>query len=67
MSFEFQFQALNVFNHSQYIAGSLSTVNAIGYTNITDFVTIGGATFNQPQNTFANNARTVQLAAKFTF
>ena len=66
-SFEFQAQALNVFNHSQYVAGAVSTVQPVGFTNITNFVDIGGTLFNQPKNTFSNNPRTMQLVAKFIF
>ena len=66
-SFEFQAQALNVFNHSQYVAGAVSTVQPVGFTNITNFVDIGGALFNQPKETFSNNPRTLQLVGKFIF
>jgi hypothetical protein len=66
-SFEFQAQALNVLNHSQYVAGTISTVNLTGYTNITPFVTVAGANFNNPKATFSNNPRTMQLALKFIF
>jgi hypothetical protein len=66
-SFEFQAQALNVFNHSQYVAGTISTVNTTAYTAITPFVTVSGAHFNDPKSTFSNNPRTMQLAAKFIF
>jgi hypothetical protein len=70
MSLEFQAQALNVFNHSQYVAGAISTVQPVGFTNITDFVVIsnpGNGLFNRPQDVFSNNPRTLQLAAKFIF
>ena len=66
-SFEFQAQALNVFNHSQYIAGAISRVDPFGFTAITDFVSVRGANFNQPQKTFSNQARSMQLALKYIF
>ena len=66
-SFEFQAQALNVFNHSQYVAGAISTANATAFTSITSFVTIGQTLFNNPQETFSNNPRTLQLVGKFIF
>jgi hypothetical protein len=66
-SLEFQAQALNVFNHSQYIAGAISRVDAYAYTTITQFVSVAGADFNQPQKTFSNNSRTMQLALKYIF
>src|SRR5664279_2237847 len=64
-SLEFQAQALNVFNHSQYIAGAISRVDAYAYTTITQFVSVAGADFNQPRKTFSNNSRTMQLALKY--
>jgi hypothetical protein len=66
-SLEFQAQALNVFNHSQYIAGAISRVDPFGFTSITDFVSVQGANFNQPQKTFSNQARSMQLALKYIF
>ena len=64
---EFTAQAFNIFNHSQFIPGSVNTVNSIGYTAITPFVRVNGAHFNDPTATFANNARTMQLVMKFNF
>lgn len=64
---EFTAQAFNIFNHSQFIPGSVNTVNSIGYTAITAFVRVNGAHFNDPTATFANNARTMQLVMKFNF
>ncbi len=66
-SIEFQAQALNVFNHSQYVGGNISTVNLFSPTSITDFVTVNGANFNQPQLAFSNNPRTMQLVLKYIF
>jgi hypothetical protein len=67
--FEFQAQAFNVLNHSQYIAGSINTVDSIGtFTSAqTRFVDAGNAAFNNPKLAFSNNARTLQLVAKFIF
>ena len=67
---EFQVQAFNVLNHSQYLPGSLSTVNSVGsfttgasnYSKVTT-----GTLFNNNHVDFNNNARTMQLAAKFNF
>ncbi len=64
---EFSANAFNVFNHSQYIPGSVNTVNSIGYTAITAFVRVNGTHFNDPSATFANNARVLQLVGKFIF
>lgn len=70
-SFEFGANAFNVFNHSQYIPGTVNTVNTflLGTTNLlTNFVRVsGGDAFNNPKAAFSNNARTMQLVAKFIF
>jgi hypothetical protein len=64
---EFTAQAFNIFNHSQFIPGSVNTVNSIGFTGITSFVRAGNSAFSDPTQTFANNARTMQLVMKFNF
>jgi hypothetical protein len=66
---EFSATAFNIFNHSQFIPGSVNTVNSIGYTNsaATAFVRVNGAAFNDPTQAFANNARTMQLVVKYNF
>jgi hypothetical protein len=66
---EFQAQAFNIFNHSQYIPGSVNDIKPVGYTggNATSYVQVGSPLFNLPQLAFANNARTMQLVLKFIF
>lgn len=67
---EFQVQAFNVLNHSQYLPGSLNTVNSIqstgtgaaNYVNVTS-----GGLFANKAIDFSNNARTMQLSGKFSF
>jgi hypothetical protein len=68
-AFEFQAQAINVFNHSQYISGYLSQINSFGDTSggASNFLNPGNAQFNQPQLVFPNNARQMQLAVKLIF
>ena len=66
-SIEFQAQALNVFNHSQFVAGAISSVQPVGFTSIGTFVDVNQANFNQPQLTFSNNPRTMQLVLKYNF
>lgn len=67
-SLEFQVQALNVFNHSQYIPGFVNDVAPLRFITISSFVqVVNPATFNHPQLFFSNNARTMQLVAKFNF
>jgi hypothetical protein len=66
---EFSASAFNLFNHSQFIPGSVNTVNSIGYTTsaATAFVRANNAAFNDPTQAFSNNARVMQLVMKFNF
>ncbi len=66
-TFQFAANAFNVFNHSQFIPGSPNQVNSIGLTGVTAFVRANNAAFNDPSQAFSNNARTMQLVAKFIF
>jgi hypothetical protein len=66
-TFQFQAQAFNVFNHSQFIPGKTNQVDSIGLTGVTGFVRVNSGAFNDPTEAFPNNARTMQLAAKFIF
>ncbi len=57
-------------NHSQYLPGAINNINSTTYDRIVDphnFLIPGTATFNDPKATFSNNARSMQLAAKFIF
>jgi Carboxypeptidase regulatory-like domain/TonB dependent receptor len=76
MSFEFLAQAYNVFNHSQYVPGSINQINAVNLigqplnfttTATRNFLTPSSPTFDKPNLVFPNNARTMQLGAKFIF
>ncbi|HJX00699.1 MAG TPA: hypothetical protein VJ453_11085, partial [Terriglobales bacterium] len=76
LGFEFMAQAFNVFNHSQYLPGSINQANSVSLigrpldfttTTTRNFLTPDSQTFNRPDKVFANNARTMQLAAKVTF
>jgi hypothetical protein len=64
---EFQAQAFNVFNHAQYIPGTIDNINSPGYTTQLSFQTASNAGFNQPGKFFLANARSMQLALKFSF
>jgi hypothetical protein len=66
-SFQFGAQAFNVFNHAQYIPGTVDNVNATSYTASYNFQTVSSSFFNHPEKEFTNNARTVQLSGKITF
>jgi len=67
--FEFQAQAWNVLNHSQYLPGSVNNINSLGYTDgdTHSYLIPGETKFNNPKAVFSNNARNMQLAVKFIF
>jgi hypothetical protein len=68
-AFEFQAQAYNALNHSQYTAGSINAIDSIGsFTGAqTKFINPSNPSFNNPKVAFSNNARSLQLVAKFIF
>ncbi len=66
--FQFQAKIFNLFNHPQFIPGSINDVASIGNTAVrTGLLNPAVSTFNQPQLAFASNARTMQLVVKFIF
>ncbi|HEY1986640.1 MAG TPA: TonB-dependent receptor [Terracidiphilus sp.] len=67
--FEIQAQMWNVLNHSQYLPGSINNINSVGYTDggTHSYLIPGQPNFNDPEATFSNNARSMQLVAKFIF
>jgi hypothetical protein len=66
---EFRAEAFNLFNHSQYVPGRLNDVRPLAFTSTasTAYVQVLNPSFNLPNLAFNNNARTMQLVAKFTF
>jgi hypothetical protein len=66
---EFSAQIWNVLNKSQYVAGSINSINSVGYTGgaVHSYLMPNQTTFNNPQVTFNNNARSMQLTLKFIF
>ena len=67
-SFEFQAQAFNVFNHAQFIPGSIDTVATTATNTLsTQFQTVSNSKFGNAPAEFKANARTLQLSAKMSF
>jgi hypothetical protein len=66
---EFQANAFNLFNHPQFVPGYLNDIGSIGYTGtgVSNYLTPGNSAFNSPEQTFASNARTLQLGLKVSF
>ena len=71
-SIEFQAQAVNVFNHPQYVPGFISDIQAAN-TAITTagpthtFLVPGSTSFNQPNLVFSNHPRAMVLVLKYIF
>ena len=66
---EFAAQFYNFFNHPQYTPGSINTVTftqTLG-TSQRDVVIPGNPLFNQPNQAFSSNPRTIQMTARFQF
>jgi hypothetical protein len=67
-SIEFSAQAYNVFNHAQYLAGSIDNVaNNLYSTLSTAYQTASSPLFTKWGQEFPANARTMQLTLKFNF
>jgi hypothetical protein len=65
---EFQAQAFNLFNHPQYVGGSINQINSIGFTGVErSILEPASGNFNQPATVFSGNTRTLQLALKIYF
>jgi len=62
-------QALNLFNHPQFIPGSVNNVAAVGTANSSSlqFVNVSNAAFNNSTQAFSSNPRVLEIVAKFNF
>jgi hypothetical protein len=65
--FELQGQALNLFNHPQFIPGSINDVGSFTSTGLGGYVNSNGVNFNNPEAFFTSNARVIQVVGKFTW
>jgi hypothetical protein len=65
---DFLAQAFNLFNHPQFIPGSINDIVSIGVTGPArnNFIP-SSSIFNQPRFNFSSNPRGMQLALKFSF
>jgi hypothetical protein len=72
VQFQLMGQALNLFNHPQYIAGSPDAAQlpnnfSIFTPGVRSYVTVNSPTFNNPEATFSSNPRTMLIAGKITW
>lgn len=68
MRFQLGAQALNLFNHPQFIPGSINDVQPILSAfnpGVHSYVTASHPLFNNPEAVFSSNPRVVQIVAKF--
>lgn len=66
-AFEFRGDFSNFFNHPQFTPGYINSVRLTSQTNTRDFMVPGNRTFAAWDQVFPSNARTIQLAVRFTF
>jgi hypothetical protein len=68
---ELQAQAINIFNHPQYVGGFLNDVSTVttGLTgnNVRQFLNPSSSSFDIPSDVFSSNPRSMIFAAKFIF
>jgi Carboxypeptidase regulatory-like domain len=63
--FEISGQAYNLFNHAQFIPGSIGDVGRISTSGSTAYTSVSNANFNNPEKAFSSNPRLMQIVAKF--
>ena len=68
---EFAAQAMNVFNHAQYIGGFIDKVDQVSSSaidgSVRSYLIPNDPNFDKPSNVFSSNPRTMQLSLKFMF
>jgi len=68
--FQLRADLFNAFNHPQYVAGSVNTVDPIGTTGVTQFVQVtpfDPSTFLKADQNFSSNPRLIQISGRFQF
>jgi hypothetical protein len=69
MHLETSMSLLNMFNHPQFVGGSINTVNSISRTSTaqTNYLRPQASNFLDARASFPSNARTMSLGLKFVF
>src|ERR1035437_1942838 len=60
-------EAYNLFNHPQFIPGSLDDVGRISTSGSTSYTSVINVNFNNPEKAFSSSPRVMQVVAKFFF
>lgn len=64
---ELRAEGYNAFNHSQFTPGAINTSQPVARTDTRSYLTPGNALFGRADAVFENNARVIQMVARFTF
>jgi hypothetical protein len=67
MKIQLRADFFNLFNHPQYVPGSVNDVSPISTTTVQNLNTVGFAEFNRPDLIFSSNPRVIQVALRFDF
>jgi hypothetical protein len=65
--FEISGQAYNLFNHAQFVPGSVSDVRRVNTSGSTAYVNATNVNFNNPEKAFSSNPRLMQIVARFVW
>ncbi|HEX8144572.1 MAG TPA: VIT domain-containing protein [Pyrinomonadaceae bacterium] len=57
----------NLFNHPQYVPGSVNDITPTRTAGLANVNTVGRAAFNRPDLVFSSNPRVIQMALRFDF
>ncbi|HLK68054.1 MAG TPA: carboxypeptidase regulatory-like domain-containing protein [Bryobacteraceae bacterium] len=63
--FEISGEAYNLFNHAQFIPGSIGDVGRVSTSGSTAYTSVSNVNFNNPEVAFSSNPRLMQVVAKF--
>jgi hypothetical protein len=65
--FELRGAFYNLFNHPQYIPGSINTVQAVSSNTTRSHLIPGNPLFNDPTQVYLSNSRSIQIIGRFVF
>ena len=63
--FEISGQAYNLFNHAQFVPGSIGDVGRVSTSAATAYSSVTNLNFNNPETAFGSHPRMMQIVAKF--
>ena len=63
--FEISGQAYNLFNHAQFVPGSIGDVGRVSTSAATAYSSVTNLNFNNPETAFGSHPRLMQIVAKF--